>query len=237
MLDTQVFFNMLGKRILEYKLSFLGAILNLIGRLGLWLMKQLPGGRIFEETRHNQTKVDLYRWFNQRVLGINGGAYWPMHPSSYVSYAKRVYTGIETSPGWSPGCYINGVNGIYIGDYTQVSVNVGLISGNHEHLQLREQVSADPIIIGKYCLLSMNCVILPSVELGDYTIVGANSVVTKSFPDGFVVIAGSPAKVIRHLDPAKRQDYRSKHEYNGYIPSELFPAFVKKHLHLPWLKK
>ena len=31
----------------------------------------------------------------------------------------------ETSPGWSPGCYIQGLNGISIGDYTQVAANVG----------------------------------------------------------------------------------------------------------------
>ena len=39
---------------------------------------------------------------------------------------------------------------------------------------------------------------LAGVELGDHVIVGANSVVTKSFK-GNVVIAGCPAKIIRTL--------------------------------------
>ena len=46
----------------------------------------------------------------------------------------------------------------------------------------------------------MNSVILPGVTLGDHTIVGAGSVVTKSFPDGDCVIAGNPARMIRRLN-------------------------------------
>ena len=44
-----------------------------------------------------------------------------------------------------------------------------------------------------------NNVIMPNVTLGDNVIVGANSTVTKSFPDN-VVIAGSPAKIIAKTD-------------------------------------
>jgi acetyltransferase-like isoleucine patch superfamily enzyme len=153
-----------------------------------------------------------------------------MHPTSSVFYAKRIFIGIETSPGWSSGCMIHGVNGIYIGDYTQTSQNVAILSGNHDPYDLRTQLPARPIRIGKYCLLGMNCVILPQVELGDYTIVGANSVVKDSFPDGFVVIAGSPARVVRRLDPALRKDRRSMFEYNGYIRNAEFEEFSRSHL-------
>ena len=48
----------------------------------------------------------------------------------------------------------------------------------------------------------MNAVLLPGTTLGDHTVVGAGAVVTKSFPDGYVVIAGNPAKVIRTLNKA-----------------------------------
>lgn len=45
----------------------------------------------------------------------------------------------------------------------------------------------------------MNAVILPGVHLGDHTIVGAGSVVTRSFPEGNIIIAGVPAKKIKDL--------------------------------------
>ena len=46
----------------------------------------------------------------------------------------------------------------------------------------------------------MNCVLLPGVILGDNTIVGAGSIVTKSFPMGSCVLAGNPARIIRVLN-------------------------------------
>lgn len=52
------------------------------------------------------------------------------------------------------------------------------------------------IVIGTYSFIGSNSTILPNVILGPKTIVAAGSVVTKSFPDGGVVIGGNPAKVI-----------------------------------------
>ena len=46
----------------------------------------------------------------------------------------------------------------------------------------------------------MNSVILPGVTLGEDMVVGAGSIVTKSFPDGHCIIAGNPAKLIRNLN-------------------------------------
>ena len=46
----------------------------------------------------------------------------------------------------------------------------------------------------------MNSVVLPGVKLGDHTVVGAGSIVTKSFPEGYCVIAGNPAKMIKKIN-------------------------------------
>lgn len=63
------------------------------------------------------------------------------------------------------------------------------------------------IIIGQHSFIGSNSLILPGVELGRNTIVGAGSVVTKSFKEGNVVIAGNPAKVVttteRYVDKNK----------------------------------
>jgi maltose O-acetyltransferase len=56
------------------------------------------------------------------------------------------------------------------------------------------------IRIGDFCWIGDNVFIREGVTLGDNTIVGANSVVTKSFPQN-VVIAGIPARIISNREP------------------------------------
>ena len=52
--------------------------------------------------------------------------------------------------------------------------------------------------IGNNCFIGFRAIILPGVTLGDHCIVGAASVVTKSFPPNSV-IGGVPAKLIKTL--------------------------------------
>lgn len=99
------------------------------------------------------------------------------------------------------GCYFQTINGkITIGKGTCIAVNVGIITTNHDLDNLDNHLQGKDVYIGKNCWIGMNSVILPGVKLGDHTIVGAGSVVTKSFLEGNCVIAGNPAKIIRELD-------------------------------------
>ena len=82
--------------------------------------------------------------------------------------------------------------------------------------------------IGDYTWIGMNSVILPGIELGPRTIVGAGSVVTKSFPKGYCVIGGNPAKLIKELDKDKFVPTKYEEEYYGFVPKEKFEAFAKK---------
>ncbi len=60
-------------------------------------------------------------------------------------------------------------------------------------------LKAAPVFIGKGCWLGEKVSIMPGVTLGARSIVAANAVVTKSFPDGSL-IAGVPAKRIKYYD-------------------------------------
>lgn len=181
------------------------------------------------ETSKTQTPISIKIWFNQKVLGYNKDVYWQVHKSSIVVCSQNIYAGIETAPGLMPGCYIQGIGKIYIGDYTQIAANVGIISANHDLYDNRKHLPT-VVKIGKYCWIGMGAIILPGVELGDYTIVAAGSVVTKSFPDGYCVIGGNPAKLIKSLEKEKCVFHKSEYEYNGYIPATKFEDFRKKHL-------
>jgi len=189
--------------------------------------------RITKDTRNTQTPVKFKHWFVQKIIGKNREAYWPVHPNSVVRGAKNIFAGVETSPGYESGCYIQAINSIYIGDYTQIASNVGIISANHSSKDLRIQVSGKPIRIGKYCWVGMGVIILPEVELGDFTIVGAGSVVTKSFPEGYCIIAGNPAKKIKQLTREECVMHKSENEYNGfYRSSDKFKKYSRKYLNI-----
>lgn len=188
-----------------------------------------PLFRTIEETRGTQAPVTFWIWFIQKVIGVNGEAYWPMHFTSRVGCVQNIHAGIQTAPGWSPGCYIQGLGSIHIGDYTMLAANVGIISANHDPHDHSKHIRGR-VRIGKYCWIGMGAMVLPNVELGDFTVVGAGAVVTKSFPEGHCVIAGNPARLIRGLNPDDCVRYRDPHEYYGYIPAADFPAFRAKYL-------
>lgn len=76
----------------------------------------------------------------------------------------------------------------------------------------------------------MNSIITAGVELGPRTIVAAGAVVTKSFPDGFCVLAGVPAKKIKDLDKELFIPWKYEYEYYGFIPKEEFEKNPRKWL-------
>jgi acetyltransferase-like isoleucine patch superfamily enzyme len=184
------------------------------------------------ETSNTQTPITFDIWYSQVVRKVNYGPYWPIHPTSIVSGWKNVYCGIETSPGYMQGNYISAYHGkITIGDYTQIGPNVGLIAANHT-LTDNRKFEAKDIKIGKYCWIGMGVVVLPGVELGDYTIVAAGAIVTKSFLDGYQVIGGNPAKVLKILNPQECVLHTSAKQFNGFIPHKDFEEFRKKQLNV-----
>lgn len=97
------------------------------------------------------------------------------------------------------GNYFQAMGKIKIGKGTWIALNVGIITANHSMYNLDEHSEAKDVTIGEKCWIGMNTVVLPGVCIGNNTIVGAGSVVTKSFVEGNCVIAGNPVKKIRDL--------------------------------------
>lgn len=170
--------------------------------------------------------MSYFRYVYHRIFAHK--PYWPKDKECIVGNVERIYVGRNSNIGLR-GNYIQGGGGIYIGNYVRVHVNVGIISRNHD-LYNHKVSHPKPIIIKDYCWLGMGCKVLAGVELGPRTIVAANAVVTKSFPQGYCVLAGVPAKVIKELDPEQVVKYRFKEETYGYLPQKAFDRYKKRYL-------
>ncbi|MBQ8043126.1 MAG: acyltransferase, partial [Clostridia bacterium] len=96
---------------------------------------------------------------------------------------------------------------VEIGNDVTIAFGVDLLT--HDNSVIKCNINATDyfgrIIIGDDCFIGAKSTILPGVILGNRTIVGTGSIVTKSFPEGNVVIAGNPARVICTVD-----DFASK---------------------------
>lgn len=183
-----------------------------------WVSYLLCGNlfRAMLETRGTSAPVTLGVFWKQMVLGVNRPANWPVSPSSIVASAEKIKIGIGCAPGLGPWCYIQGTNGIEIGDYTLIAPRVSIISANHDLYDIHKHNSARPVKIGRYCWLGVNSTILPEVEIGDHTVVAAGAVVTKSFPSGYCVLAGVPARCVKEIDKDKVVEHKNRYEYVGY---------------------
>jgi acetyltransferase-like isoleucine patch superfamily enzyme len=157
-------------------------------------------GRYFDDSIEGWTWVFRGIWY-QKILGFNRRIPWVTCTSITISSIKNIIFHPNSINNFqSPGCYFQNFKGkIYIGDNVYIAPNVGLITTNHNLNNLSTYDKAKNIVIGKNCWIGMNSVLLPGVKLGENTIVGAGSIVTKSFRQGKVVIAGNPARVINNL--------------------------------------
>lgn len=136
----------------------------------------------------------------QKIFRINGRVGWPVHPTTNVKSPKRITRGTRF-PGLSAGCHLDGRNGIEFGANVWIGPNVSIISMNHDVLDYHEYVKAAPVRIGDNTWIGARAIILPGVTLGPHTVVAAGAVVTKSFLDGDLVLAGVPARPIQKIDP------------------------------------
>lgn len=86
---------------------------------------------------------------------------------------------------------------IYIGPRTSFSYGNIVITSHHK-LNDFDTIIAKPINIGKNVRIATRCIILGGVTIGDNSVIGAGSVVTKDIPPNCLA-AGNPARVIRYL--------------------------------------
>lgn len=123
----------------------------------------------------------LYKKFRALVLDVN------------VIYYRKVWKmNIGNGARLSMKCNLDKTNpkGIFVGKETYIAFGAVVLS--HDFVR---NMHVDTVI-GERCFIGAHSLIMPGVHIGDNSIVGAGSVVTKSVPAN-VIVAGNPARVIK----------------------------------------
>ena len=98
---------------------------------------------------------------------------------------------------------------IYIGDYTMIGPNVVIATAGHPiNPELRQKVTQynAEVHIGKNVWLGAGVIVMPGVTIGDNSVIGAGSIVTKDIPSN-VVAVGNPCRVMREIGEKDRKYY------------------------------
>lgn len=122
-----------------------------------------------------------------------------VRPPFHVDYGSNTSIGARTFINFN-AVFLD-CNKITIGEDCQIAPGVQFYTATHPlDAETRKSglEAAHPITIGNNVWLGGNAIICPGVTIGDNTVVGAGSVVTKSLPPN-VLAVGNPAKVIREL--------------------------------------
>ncbi|MBO5396167.1 MAG: sugar O-acetyltransferase [Clostridia bacterium] len=128
----------------------------------------------------------------------------PFHANwggKHVHFGKNVYANF--------GLTLVDDTHIYVGDGTMFGPNCVIATAGHPILpELREKQYQFnvPVHIGRNCWLGAGVLVMPGVTIGDNTVIGAGSVVTKDIP-GNVVAVGNPCRVLREIGEHDREFY------------------------------
>jgi serine acetyltransferase len=118
------------------------------------------------------------------ILSIHGGTL-EIGESAFINYGSSIVASQMVRIG--PGC--------------NIGTHVIILDNNFHHLEpaLRnERPESAPVLIEENVWLGARVIVLPGIQIGAWSVIGAGSVVTRDIPPG-VLAAGNPARVIRNL--------------------------------------
>lgn len=119
----------------------------------------------------------------------------------HINYGLSTSFGVDSFVNF--GCTFLALGGITIEEGVFIGPHCVLATEYHpEDPARRHTLLTKPIVVKRNAWLGADVKVLAGVTIGENAIVAAGSVVTKDVPDNMVV-AGSPARIIREIDPAR----------------------------------
>lgn len=147
----------------------------------------------------------LMRQLRRKALEIASGQSLPgfyIDPDVRISGVENLVVGRNVSLHyWS---LVSAHGGLTIGDDVAIGHGCSILTTEHGFddpcTAIKSQpITFHPVVIGNDVWIGANVTILSGVTIGPRSIVAAGAVVTRSFPEGHVVIGGVPAREIRRL--------------------------------------
>jgi maltose O-acetyltransferase len=141
--------------------------------------------------------VEERRRILRQLFGTGGDTVW-MQPPFYCDYGTNILLGQRVF--FNFNCVVLDVCRVTIGDFTLFGPAVQIYTATHplEAKLRRTQEFGKPVVIGTDVWVGGAAIICPGVTIGDRTVIGAGSVVTRDIPPS-VFAAGNPCRVIREL--------------------------------------
>lgn len=120
-----------------------------------------------------------------------------------VRFGRGGRLSIGDRSGMGENSYIVCMNNVIIGSDVMMGPEVMILTGGHGYsapdVKLTDQsITTAPVVIGDDVWIGARAIILPGVTIGNRSIVGAGSVVTKNVASN-TVVAGNPAKYIKDV--------------------------------------
>lgn len=136
-----------------------------------------------------RSKYEIHPTFGLSGVGIQ------LYGEGRIKLGKNSYMGNYSTILSYVGCVVE------VGANCSISHNVRLYTANRNSHDVINQIepiskSIGNVTIGDGVWICANVVILEGVDIGSYSVVGANSVVTRSIPPNCIV-AGNPARIIK----------------------------------------
>ena len=187
--------------------------------------ERMKDGRLYfctdEEIANEQLKcLDLLYDYNQtrpteqakrrellKVLLAEVGENCYIEPPLHANWGRNTHLGSNVYANFNLTLVDD--TDVYIGDSVMIGPNVTIATAGHPiDPELRRKVAQFniPVRIGNNVWIGAGAIILPGITVGDDSVIGAGSIVTKDIPAG-VVAVGNPCRVLRPICDRDREFY------------------------------
>ncbi len=150
---------------------------------------------------HEAYQKENYYNYRKKFSGINpdfifNGEAIKIYGNGEIFLVANFYIGSYSTTQLTHGTKVS------VGHDTATSHNVRIYTSNRNPADVIFEkdltgIKQGDVIIGNYCWIGSNVFICQGVKIGDYTVIGANSVVSKDIPSNCIA-AGSPIRILKN---------------------------------------